>query len=324
MSDQGPLIDPNTPLARALGVQQPSGAAPSTFSLPDYLMVATGVLTAEPLCHAGWDAVVSGEHIDRGVIAIIAGLVVGTAQGTFHWWKTHVNAKIKRNVERNAGWFVGFAAFLLFCFLVGPNIYNRITTTPTPQAIAKAVVREMSANSMPPSQTEAPSGQIVKNISIGVDPIADVDNRWIIQCSFTTIASGPRIRVFVEYEKFWGYQMTNDKIKRVSIKRRIQLYDLKDYYKEDNITLTILRRHRYVDNVGAQAWSFNFGGEDIPATEETKFETTQEYKTRLVMSSDDGIEQYYEFYIIQEDNRRAGSTFKIITQDEWQRLTEWH
>ena len=122
------------------------GRTDSGFSVPDFFMFAVGGLTAEPLCHAGWDAVVSGEHIERGVVAILVGLLLGCGIGSFHWWKNHVSGPFRSAIERNVGWWLPLAIVLLFAFFVGPNIYDRLLSiagVPTATEIAGAVIAAM-------------------------------------------------------------------------------------------------------------------------------------------------------------------------------------
>jgi len=99
-------------------------------------MLVLGVLTAEPLCKAGWDAVVSGEHLERGIVAIAAGLICGVTAGSFHWWKDRISERGRTWIRSNATWWVPVAFVLFFIYAVGPDIYRRATLPPTPVPVA--------------------------------------------------------------------------------------------------------------------------------------------------------------------------------------------
>lgn len=105
-----------------------STATPSGFSATDFVMFAVGGLIAEPLCHAGWDAIVTDEHVNRGIVAIAVGLLLGGGAGSFHWWKNHVSTRFRSAIEHSAGWWLALTAILLFIFFVGPELYTRAIT----------------------------------------------------------------------------------------------------------------------------------------------------------------------------------------------------
>ena len=97
------------------------------FLPTDIVMAAVGAFIAEPLCHAGWDGVVSGEHVERGVVAIVAGLFLGVGAASFHWWKVRVSESSRNWVRRNAVWWLPLSFVLFFAYEVGPNMYERAT-----------------------------------------------------------------------------------------------------------------------------------------------------------------------------------------------------
>lgn len=95
------------------------------FSPTDFVMFLVGALIAEPLCHAGWDAIVSDEHVDRGVVAIVVGLILGIGAGSFHWWKDRIGENGRAWVQRYAAWWLPIAFIIFFVYVAGPNIYRK-------------------------------------------------------------------------------------------------------------------------------------------------------------------------------------------------------
>jgi hypothetical protein len=110
---------------------QVKGGAESGWSPADFLMLMAGGLTAEPLCHAGWDGIVSGEHVSRGIAAVIAGFMIGGGSGSFHWWKSRIGEPTRRWVARNSRWWLLAAVVLLIADLAGPSIYQRAVLPPS-------------------------------------------------------------------------------------------------------------------------------------------------------------------------------------------------
>jgi hypothetical protein len=92
----------------------------------DWLMGIIGLLIAEPLCKAGWDSIVSGDHLARGVWAATAGLLLGGGAGSFHWWRHHLQQG-QRIAERHIVWWLPLAILILIADLAGPDIYQRAT-----------------------------------------------------------------------------------------------------------------------------------------------------------------------------------------------------
>lgn len=78
-------------------------------------------------------------------MAIGAGFVIGSAAGTFHWWKRKLNDGVRSSIERSVGWWGALALVLMFVFLVGPNIYHRAIGLPQEKIIfANAILKGWS------------------------------------------------------------------------------------------------------------------------------------------------------------------------------------
>jgi hypothetical protein len=198
----------------------------------------------------------------------------------------------------------------------------------TPDEIAAAVVRALPKEiaGLRGGQQKPTSPLFVKNILVTGDAVADVDNRSIISADFETVTSGSRLRVFLDYSHFGIISVFNQNttmLHQWSSPLRFPLSDLRDYYKEQPVSVVVIRRHRYVDNTGTERWDFRFGGANAPE-DKSLFETNQKYRMRLVFADDDGKEQYYYFYITQQLNYPTGEAIRVMTQDERTNLTEWN
>jgi len=104
---------------------EPTVSSAQNFNAADAGVFAVCELTAIPLCHAGWDAVVSGDHFSRGALAIVAGLILGLLGISFHWLKRKTSASACHWIQGQASrwWLVAFV--LAFAYLVGPSMYRR-------------------------------------------------------------------------------------------------------------------------------------------------------------------------------------------------------
>jgi hypothetical protein len=91
----------------------------------DVAVLASCELFAVPLCHAGWDSIVAGEHIIRGVVALGFGLPIGFFGLGFHWLKGKmpVGAQAWMLAQSKRWWPV--ALIFAFLYLVGPAAYDR-------------------------------------------------------------------------------------------------------------------------------------------------------------------------------------------------------
>jgi hypothetical protein len=103
-------------------------AESAKFNAADIGVFGICELIAVPLCHAGWDAVVSDEHLARGIAALMMGLPLGLLGASFHWWKEKISTSKSEWIQHQANrwWLAAF--FLAFIYLAGPNIYLRSTT----------------------------------------------------------------------------------------------------------------------------------------------------------------------------------------------------
>lgn len=147
----------------------------SSFSGPDFIMLALGGLTAQPLCHSGWDAVVTGEHTYRGIAAIIIGLITALSVGSFHWWKNKLNPTIRDALISQSIRWLPIAFVLFFVYAVGPQIYKRAGITPSNQDGPASIIENANI----------PLRQIIgKHFKNEVVP---VDGYWFINCTFENV-----------------------------------------------------------------------------------------------------------------------------------------
>jgi hypothetical protein len=81
-------------------------------------------LVAIPLCHAGWEGVVSGEHLTRSIAALAVGLPLGLVGASFHWWKDYLPSARDWLTKQANRWWPAAAVVALVYFLA-PVIYLR-------------------------------------------------------------------------------------------------------------------------------------------------------------------------------------------------------
>ncbi len=95
----------------------------------DVVVLASCELLAVPLCHAGWDSIVVGEHIIRGTVALGFGLPIGLFGLGFHWLKGKmpVGAQAWILAQSKRWWPVAF--LFAFFYLVAPAAYERVVGT---------------------------------------------------------------------------------------------------------------------------------------------------------------------------------------------------
>jgi hypothetical protein len=87
------------------------------------------------MCHAGWDQIVSGDHIERGTVAYLLGLPLGVAGISFHWWKDRIPVGARDSILRNADRWWPAALIMAFIYVAGPILYQRMVasiSTPRP------------------------------------------------------------------------------------------------------------------------------------------------------------------------------------------------
>jgi hypothetical protein len=134
-------------------------------------MFGLGALIAEPLCHAGWDHVVSGEQVERGVFAIIGGLAIGLPVASFHWWKNKLTQEARERVIRVATYTAPFVILAFFAYMVGPFVYQRAIEPQQP-------VTPLATNDIRLQQV---IGQHFKNEAVVLD------GKWFIDCTFEKV-----------------------------------------------------------------------------------------------------------------------------------------
>jgi hypothetical protein len=106
----------------------PAHETSSKFDAADFAVFAVCELIAIPLCHAGWDAVVSDHHVERGIVALIVGFPIGLAGASFHWWKDKTPNFRDWTTRQASRWWPA-AVFLAFVYVAGPQMYLRATTS---------------------------------------------------------------------------------------------------------------------------------------------------------------------------------------------------
>lgn len=125
----------------------------TSFSAVDFVMFAVGALTATPLCDAGWNAVVSGEHVQRGLGAILAGLILGIVAASFHWWKDRTT----RGARITAFVLLPILIVLAIAYFAWrPTVKSQIFGNPRPTSqgrIASGVPHALQ----PPAHSEQPT-----------------------------------------------------------------------------------------------------------------------------------------------------------------------
>jgi hypothetical protein len=118
-----------------MGKEKPSGkktslpAAPKIINSADVAVFVACELTAIPLCNAGWDAIVSGDHSVRGVVALGTGLIFGLLGPSYRWLKDKISTSARDWIQERASrwWLVTFV--MAFAYLVGPSVYKRATAS---------------------------------------------------------------------------------------------------------------------------------------------------------------------------------------------------
>jgi hypothetical protein len=103
-------------------------------TLADAAVFTVCELIAIPLCHAGWEAIVTEQHLGRGIVALVAGLPLGILGVGFHWWKDKISAPTRKQIQRQIIRWWPVAAVLAFVYVAGPELYRRaiIQEAPTP------------------------------------------------------------------------------------------------------------------------------------------------------------------------------------------------
>src|SRR5262249_33631320 len=91
----------------------------------DAAVFAACELVAIPMCHAGWHAVVAGDHTLRGIIAILIGAPIGIAGASFHWWKDKIGEDYRQSIHTHALRWWPVAILLAAIYAAGPEIYER-------------------------------------------------------------------------------------------------------------------------------------------------------------------------------------------------------
>jgi hypothetical protein len=108
------------------------------FNTADIVVFAVCELTAIPLCHAGWEAVVSDHHLPRGIAAIVIGLPIGLLGASFHWWKDKIARPRREWIQKQALQWWPAAFLLFFLYVTGPEIYRRATDHTPPARSASS------------------------------------------------------------------------------------------------------------------------------------------------------------------------------------------
>jgi hypothetical protein len=94
------------------------------FDAADFSVFAVCELFAIPLCHAGWEGVVSGEHWTRSVTALAVGVPIGLIGASFHWWKNYLPSA-RDWLARSADRWWPVALVVAIGYLAGPSLYQR-------------------------------------------------------------------------------------------------------------------------------------------------------------------------------------------------------
>jgi len=124
----------------------------SKITFADVVVFAVCELTAIPMCHAGWDAVVSGDHTMRGILACVIGLPLGVFGFGFHWWKDKIGDDLRRRVQEQAIRWAPVVILAAFVYVVGPSIYREIV----PQTLPPLSQPMPVAPGAPPAEPIAP------------------------------------------------------------------------------------------------------------------------------------------------------------------------
>jgi len=106
------------------------------FNWADAVVFAVCELVAIPMCDAGWHGIVSGEYVFNGVLANLAGLPIGVAGISFHWWKDKIPPPSREWIQRQANRWWPAAFLIFFLYVTGPEMYRRATK---PVAISGAI-----------------------------------------------------------------------------------------------------------------------------------------------------------------------------------------
>jgi hypothetical protein len=115
------------------------------FNAADFGVFAVFQLFAVPMCHAGWDAIVSGEHPGRGIMAIILGLPIGLAGASFHWWKNKLPSARDWTARQADRWWP-VALLVAFVYVAGPSLYQRTYPSTGPSSPMGRIVWDFDQN----------------------------------------------------------------------------------------------------------------------------------------------------------------------------------
>ena len=94
------------------------------FNAADFSVFAVCELFAIPICHAGWEGVVSGEHLTNSIVALIFGVPIGLIGASFHWWKDQL-PDARDWITRQADRWWPVALLVAFAYAAGPTLYQR-------------------------------------------------------------------------------------------------------------------------------------------------------------------------------------------------------
>ncbi len=109
----------------------------TNFNAADFGVFIVCELFAVPLCLAGWEAIVGGEHLFRGIVALAFGVPIGLIGAGFHWWKDKLPSARDWLLRQADRWWP-VAAFLAFAYVAGPAMYQRaFPVTETPRSLGR-------------------------------------------------------------------------------------------------------------------------------------------------------------------------------------------
>jgi hypothetical protein len=145
---------------------------------------------------------------------------------------------------------------------IGRVVQQTSNPSPTADEIANAVSSKLRPMLAGQSTSRAVSAySLDTKISFIASSIGNIDNRPILEASFVPRRSGQSLRVFLEYSWRLDLFVVGAPVPASwSPPIRILLRDIPDYYENEPITVTIIRKHRDITGSGGENWVFRFGG----------------------------------------------------------------
>jgi hypothetical protein len=109
-------------------MEEPSENLRKKFAWPDLVVLVAFECIAIPICIAAGEALVSGDY-GRAFLGWGIGIPLAIAGFTAHWWKDWLTETTRERIQRHTIHWSPVALLLAFVYVVGPNIYERVSAS---------------------------------------------------------------------------------------------------------------------------------------------------------------------------------------------------